>query len=146
MGCADYGGGRQTAPGVARVHPEPDATAPDGSQIRLLTSAGRASLCEVTLEAGQVSRPVWHREVEETWYVLQGTGSVWRCPPNLGPEHGTAVNVSAGDALVIPRHWRFQFGASAAEDLRFLCFTAPPWPGEDEAQPAEEGGLGPPTV
>ncbi|MCE2405515.1 MAG: cupin domain-containing protein [Dehalococcoidia bacterium] len=146
MGCVDLGGDRHTAPGVARIHPEPDVTAPDGSQIRLLTHAGRASLCEVTLEAGRVSRPVWHRKVEETWYVLQGTGSVWRCPPDIGPEQGTVANVSPGAALVIPPRWRFQFGASDAGALRFLCFTTPPWPGEDEAQPAGEGGLGPPTV
>ena len=146
MGCVDLGDDGQPAPGVARVQADPDVTAPDGSQIRLLTHAGKASLCEVTLEAGQVSRPVWHREVEETWYVLQGTGSVWRCPPDTGPEQGTAASVSPGDALVIPPRWRFQFGASDAGDLRFLCFTTPPWPGEDEAQPAGEGGLGPPTV
>ena len=54
--------------------------------------------------------------------------------------------VEPGDSLVIPPRWRFQFSASAAEELCFLCFTVPPWPGGDEAHPAQFGGLGPGTV
>ena len=49
---------------------------PDGSEIRSLIDdrhgATRGSLVEVTLPAGQVSRSVWHRTVEEVWYVLEG--------------------------------------------------------------------------
>ena len=150
MDRADRDGGGHPVPGVARAGVEPDATAPDGSQIRLLTDAHmgaeRASMCEVTLAAGQVSRPVWHRHVEETWYVLAGRGRVWRCHPDTGPEDVPPVDVSPGDALVIPPRWRFQFSASPGDDLRFLCFTSPPWPGEDEARAAEVGRLGEPTV
>lgn len=128
----------------------PDVTAPDGSEIRLLIDqrhqASAASMVEVTLPAGQVSRPVWHQNVEEVWYVLQGQGEVWRCPPDADPALYGSVAVKAGDSLVIPPRWRFQFSASDAEELRFLCFTVPPWPGDDEAQPAEFGGLGPATV
>lgn len=107
----------------------------------------RASLCEVFLAAGQVSRPVWHRRVEEIWYVLEGRGEVWRCPPEI--EDGRRVPpvaVSADDVLTIPTGWRFQFRASREAPLRFLCFTTPPWPGPDEAQPAESGGPWTPTV
>ena len=128
----------------------PDVTAPDGSEIRLLIDqrhqASAASLVEVTLPAGQVSRPVWHQKVEEVWHVLQGHGKVWRCPPNADPALYAGVPVKPGDSLVIPPRWRFQFSASHAEALRFLCFTVPPWPGDDEAQPTEFGGLGPATV
>jgi mannose-6-phosphate isomerase-like protein (cupin superfamily) len=134
----------------------PDTIAPDGSEIRLLINAGdapegarQASFCEVTLPAGQVSRPVWHRTVEEIWYVLAGHGDVWRCPPDLSPAEAAAlpsVSVAPGDALVIPAGWRFQFRAAAAAPLRFLCYTSPPWPGTDEAQPADTGALGPSTV
>ena len=60
----------------------PDVIAPDGSEIRLLInghhSAVTASMVEVTLLAGQTSKPVWHRNVEEIWYVLDGIGQVWR--------------------------------------------------------------------
>ena len=137
-------------PPLANRSELPDVTAPDGSEIRLLIDhrhqARAASMVEVTLAAGQVSRPVWHQQVEEVWYVLQGRGEVWRCPPGTDPTLYAAVSVEPGDSLVIPTRWRFQFSASDAEDLRFLCFTVPPWPGDDEAQPAECGGLGPATV
>ncbi len=137
-------------PALASRPDLPDVTAPDGSEIRLLIDrrrqASAASMVEVTLPAGQVSRPVWHQKVEEVWYVLQGHGEVWRCPPDADPASYTAVAVKPGDSLVIPPRWRFQFSASNSEELRFLCFTVPPWPGDDEAQPAEFGGLGPATV
>ena len=70
---------------VSSRNADPDATAPDGSQIRLLIddrhAARRSSLVEVTLPAGEISQPVWHRTVEEIWYILAGSGHVWRCPP-----------------------------------------------------------------
>jgi mannose-6-phosphate isomerase-like protein (cupin superfamily) len=125
----------------------PDAIAPDGSEIHLRIGvpegATRASLCEVRLAAGAVSRPVRHRSVEEIWYVLEGEGAVWR---SAAAGEGERVAVRPGDALVIPTGWRFQFRAEARAPLRFLCYTTPPWPGPDEALPAEPGGLGPATV
>ncbi len=140
----------EAEPPVVRRAARADATAPDGSEIRLLIGKGhgavRASLCEVTLPAGQVSRPVWHRTVEEVWYVLEGQGRVWRCPPDAGPAAVEPAEVQAGDALAIPTGWRFQFQAGPAQALRFLCYTTPPWPGGQEAQPAEHGGLGEATV
>lgn len=127
-----------------------DVYAPDGSEIRLLADARqqatRASLVEVSLAPGGVSRPVWHRTVEEIWYVLQGTGRVWRCPEGMAADSVAPVDVGPGDALAIPAGWKFQFSAGEDETLRFLCYTSPPWPGEDEAQPADAGGLGEPTV
>lgn len=136
-------------PPVGRRAQSPDTFAPDGSEIRLLLGTGeaaaRASLCEVKLEAWQVSRPVWHQQVEELWYVLEGVGAVWRCPPAQDPVHVRPVRAGPGDALTIPPKWSFQF-AAGGEELRFLCFTSPQWPGEEEARPASFGGLGAPTV
>ena len=136
-------------PPIARRAESPDTFAPDGSEIRLLLgaqeAAARASLCEVYLGPGQVSRPVWHRSVEELWYVLEGSGSVWRHSPDQDPAHVPPVEVGPGDSLTVPPQWSFQF-AAGPDGLRFLCFTSPPWPGEDEAQPASYGGLAPPTV
>lgn len=117
----------------------PDAIAPDGSEITFLVGdARRASLVEVRLPAGQVTRPVRHRTVEEIWYVTAGEGRVWRRPPS-----GEAVidEVRPGRTLVIPTGWAFQFRAEPSADLRFLCYTSPPWPGDDEAVPVAEGGL-----
>lgn len=154
------GEGTGTLP-LSRRAEQPDVYAPDGSEIRLLTDArhgaSKSSMVEVTLPAGQVSRPVYHRTVEETWYILEGRGRVWRCPPGMaspGLAEGSdrdataapPLDVSPGDALVIPTGWRFQFAASPEAALRFLCHTTPPWPGEDEAVPVERGGLGEPTV
>jgi mannose-6-phosphate isomerase-like protein (cupin superfamily) len=137
-------------PSLGRRSAQPDAAAPDGSEIRLLLDerhqAHQASMVEVVLPAGQVSRPVRHRQVEEVWYVLEGRGQVWRCPPDADPISMAATPVEPGDALVIPPSWSFQFSAGPNDELRFLCVTIPPWPGEDEAVPTTEGGLGPPTV
>ena len=136
-------------PAVGRRAETPDTLAPDGSEIRLLLgepeAATKASLCEVTLGAREVSRPVWHRSVEELWYVIKGVGRVWRCPPDKDAATVKPVEVGPGDALVIPTGWSFQFAAGESA-LTLLCFTSPPWPGEDEAQPASLGGLGSPTV
>lgn len=136
-----------TPPRLGRAAGSPDVIAPDGSEIRILIDeahgATRASLCEVRLPAGAVSRPISHRSVEEIWYVIAGRGQVWRCP---GGATADPVDVAAGDTLVIPTGWCFQFRAAPGAELRFLCYTAPPWPGPDEVLPAEEGGLGPPTV
>jgi mannose-6-phosphate isomerase-like protein (cupin superfamily) len=126
----------------AMSSPEPDTIAPDGSRIFLrVTDARQASLVEVRLPARAVSLPVRHRTVEEIWYVLAGRGRVWRQAPG---EPGGAVEVEPGSVLVIPTGWAFQFAAADAE-LRFLCYTSPPWPGDDEAERIEEGGLGPST-
>ena len=119
--------------------PLSDLVAPDGSQIRLLvTDARQASLVEVTLPAGAVSRPVRHRTVEEIWYILAGEGRVWI--------EGTLHEVRPGSRLVIPTGRAFQFAAGGTGPLRLLCYTSPPWPGAEEALAVAEGGLGPPTV
>lgn len=139
-------------PPVGRRSPAPEVIAPDGSEIRLLLDgrhrAAGASMVEVVLPAGQVSRPVYHRTVEELWYILEGRGQVWRCPPDADPGEFAPCPVQPGDALTIPPGWRFQFSADldAGAPLRFLCITLPPWPGPEEAQPADYGGLGVATV
>ena len=105
----------------------PDATAPDGSEIyyRVL-NASRASLVEVVLQPGRISRPVRHRTVEEIWYFLAGTGQVWI--------DDQVREVQPGSTVVIPTRRAFQFEATGDEPLRFLCYTSPPWPGDGEAE------------
>lgn len=132
----------------ARAAGSPDTIAPDGSEVRFLLAARngvtRASIVEITIQAGQVSRPVRHRTVEEAWYVLEGHGRVWRQAP--GAASGSIHPVGPGDTLAIPLGWSFQFAAGDGGAMRFLCTTMPPWPGEDEAVPIGKGGLGTPTV
>jgi mannose-6-phosphate isomerase-like protein (cupin superfamily) len=123
----------------------PDAIAPDGSEIyHLVEDAERASLVEVRLAAGLVSRPVRHRTVEEIWYVTGGEGRVWRSAP--GDPGGETVTVRPGAAIWIPTGWAFQFAAGPEAGLRLICFTSPPWPGPEEAEPVLTGGLGAPTA
>lgn len=106
----------QPPPPPGRGGVEPDVIAPDGLEIPLLIDdrpgATRGSLVDVTLPAGQASRPVWHRAVEEVWYVVEGQGQVWRCP--VGAPAGSAhpLDVSPGDAVSIPAEWRFQFSSA----------------------------------
>ncbi|HEV2218053.1 MAG TPA: cupin domain-containing protein [Candidatus Dormibacteraeota bacterium] len=92
----------------------------------------------MVLRPGGVSRPVRHRTVEEIWYFLGGDGEVWI--------NGATTHVTAGSTVTIPTGSPFQFRTLGAEPLRFLCFTSPPWPGDGEAVPAADGGLGKPTV
>ena len=116
----------------------PDAIAPDGSEITFLVGDARtASLVEVRLPAGETSLPVRHRTVEEIWYFLAGAGRVWL--------DGEVRDVHPGSTVVIPTGRAFQFECSGDEHLRFLCYTSPPWPGDEEAEPVETGGLGPAT-
>jgi mannose-6-phosphate isomerase-like protein (cupin superfamily) len=127
------------------VRRRPDDIAPDGSEIYFIADkkhqARRASLCEVRLGPGDVSKPVHHRTVEEIWYFTGGEGWVWRCPPGIAASAEQTIRVGPGDALVIPAGWSFQFKASESAELRFLCYTSPPWPGADEAVAVERGGL-----
>ncbi len=129
---------------------EDSLLAPDGSTVRLLLDvrhgATACSMVEVSIPPGGVSRPVRHRTVEEAWYVVSGAGEVWRCPPDALPADIPPVSVTPGDALVIPVGWAFQFRAYPGGPLRFLCVTMPPWPGMDEAERVDEGGLGEPTL
>lgn len=107
----------------------PDPIAPDGSEIHYrVLNATRASLVEVVLPAGAVSRPVGQRTVEEIWFFLAGTGTVWL--------DGEVHEVRPGSNVVIPTGRAFHFAARGGEPLRFLCYTSPPCPGGDEAEPA----------
>ena len=109
---------------------EPDATAPDGSEIRLAGEVGGGSLCECTLSVGQMSSAVKHNTIEEIWLFTKGSGEVWRQMPGQQEE---LVKVGPGSWLTIPVGVHFQFRNIGDEPLKFVISTIPPWPGEDEA-------------
>lgn len=113
----------------SRLPASPDATAPDGTQVRLLGATPRGSMAHFELAAGAVSHAVAHRTVEEIWYFLAGTGQMWRA---LEDEE-SIVDIVPGLSLTIPRGTHFQFRADAATPLTFIAVTMPPWPGMDEA-------------
>lgn len=111
----------------------PDYTAPDGSEVRLLAQLETCGMAEFRLPAGTVSRAVEHRTVEEIWYVVSGSGELWRA------EHGgeKPIPISPGFSLTIPVGIRFQFRADDEAPLRIIGVTIPRWPGPDEAQHRE---------
>jgi mannose-6-phosphate isomerase-like protein (cupin superfamily) len=110
-----------------------DVIAPDGSEVRVLLSLTGGSMAHFSLPAGQVSRAVRHRTVEEIWYVLGGAGEMWRADP--GGE--TVVALSPGVCLTIPVGVRFQFRSLGDEPLAAVAVTMPPWSGDAEAELVE---------
>jgi mannose-6-phosphate isomerase-like protein (cupin superfamily) len=108
-----------------------DATAPDGTAVRLLLSLAGGSMAHFELPAGAVSHAVTHQTVEEIWFVVSGRGSIWRL--QAGVE--SIDSLTPGTSLTIPLGTAFQFRADADMALAFVAITMPPWPGMDEAQP-----------
>ena len=117
-----------------------DATAPDGTAVRLLLSLPGGSMAHFELAAGAVSHAVMHRTVEEIWFVLSGRGAIWRRQEGIE----RIDPLSPLTSLTIPRGTAFQFRAEAGSALAFVAITMPPWPGMDEAMPAQ--GPWTPTV
>lgn len=113
---------------------QPDAIAPDGSEIRLLSTLDEASMVHCALPAGSTSKAVTHKTVQEIWYVIGGTGEVWR---QRGGEQET-ISVAPGVSLTIPLGTRFQFRTTGGDALQIVIVTIPPWPGEDEAVRVED--------
>jgi mannose-6-phosphate isomerase-like protein (cupin superfamily) len=107
-----------------------DLIAPDGSEVRVLLSLKGGSMAHFRLPAGQVSRAVRHRTVDEVWFVLSGHGQMWRS----GGDQSDVTELGAGRCLTIEAGTCFQFRADAEEPLAVVAVTLPPWPGEDEVE------------
>ena len=112
-----------------RLHSEPDAIAPDGSEVRVLCQLSRGGLAIFSLPPNAVSKAVAHRTVEEVWYVTSGRGRMWR---KLGDDE-QIVELAPGISLTIPTGTYFQFRCDGEERLDVIGATMPPWPGEGEA-------------
>jgi mannose-6-phosphate isomerase-like protein (cupin superfamily) len=110
-----------------------DATAPDGSEVRVLCAAARGSMALFTLPPGMVSKAAVHRSVEEIWYVTRGSGRMWR----RDATREEIVEIGPGLSLAIPAGTRFQFRADGDEPIEAVGVTMPPWPGPDEAEIVE---------
>lgn len=104
------------------------AVAPDGSHVRELLRLTGGSMAHFSLSAGAVSGAVTHRTVEEIWYIVGGSGQMWR---RLGPTEAT-IELTVGTALTIPRGTHFQFRAGD-HGLQAIAITMPPWTGGNEA-------------
>jgi mannose-6-phosphate isomerase-like protein (cupin superfamily) len=109
--------------------PEDFVTAPDGSEIRPMLELSRGGLSHCTLPPGAVSLAVRHKTIEELWYVLGGTGQIWR---KLDARE-EVVEVTPGTSVSIPTGAQFQFRNTGKDPLVLVIATIPPWPGMDEA-------------
>jgi mannose-6-phosphate isomerase-like protein (cupin superfamily) len=133
--------GRTMQPGSITILPnEYDVIAPDGSEVRLLLSLPGGSMAHFQLPAEQASRAVRHCTVAEIWYILSGTGEMWRSSEN----QVSIAQLTPGTCLTIPAGTAFQFRSTGNEPLAAVAITMPPWPGDDEAEIV--AGEWPPTV
>jgi mannose-6-phosphate isomerase-like protein (cupin superfamily) len=112
-----------------RISSAPDTVAPDGSEVRVLCQATHGGLAVFTLPPRAIAKPVAHRTVEEVWYILSGSGRLWR---KLG-EQEEIIDLNPGISLTIPTGTHFQFRCDGHERLDVIGATMPPWPGESEA-------------
>lgn len=107
----------------------PDAKSPAGADICYLMKSATGDMIHSTVPPRQVNRATVHATVNEFWYVLEGHGEIWRddgvesCVTDLVP--GTSIDIPVGTA--------FQYRNVADVDLKFICITMPPWPGDSEA-------------
>lgn len=109
----------------------PSELAPDGSEARLLLRLGGGSMTHFSLAPGRVSRAVMHRTVAEIWFVLEGSGEMWR---KQGSRE-EVVPLTPGVCVTVPLGVKFQFRASGSVPVTAVVVTMPPWPGDQEAVP-----------
>jgi mannose-6-phosphate isomerase-like protein (cupin superfamily) len=107
-----------------------DVVAPDGSDVRVLLRLDGGSMAHFELAAGRTSRAVAHRSVDEIWYVLHGSGQMWR----RQDDREEVADLGPGSCLSIPAGTQFQFRSTGGTPLAAVAVTMPPWPGEDEAR------------
>lgn len=110
--------------GTRELPAEPDATAPDGSQVRTLLSLATGSAAHFSLLPSMVSRAGFHRTVQEIWYILSGHGEMWR----MDGRREEVVSLKPGLCLTIPAGTSFQFRATGEASLSAFAVTMPPWP------------------
>jgi mannose-6-phosphate isomerase-like protein (cupin superfamily) len=118
---------------------DPTAIAADGLEVRELLRVAGGSTAHFQLTGGRTGRAVCHRTVDEVWYIVGGRGEMWR-------RDGTGdavVPLQTGTCVAVLAGTTFQVRASGRDPLEAIAFTSPPWPGEDEVLPVEDGKWSP---
>jgi mannose-6-phosphate isomerase-like protein (cupin superfamily) len=87
------------------------------------TGARHQSLAEATVGAGAETIEHLHRMSEEIYYFVAGSGRMRLA------DH--AIDVAAGDCVVIPPGTRHKLWAGPDTDLVLLCACAPPYSHDD---------------
>jgi len=129
--CADHR--RNWRMEVRQLAEQPPFTTADGSTIRSILDLSNApvrhqSLAEATLPAAGATERHYHRDSEEIYFVLEGSGEM--------EVDGERRRLAAGDAVLIPPGAWHQVradgdGPGGGGGLRFLCCCAPPYRHED---------------
>ena len=114
---------------TAELDEAPVEVAPDGSRVRPLVRLDEASMAHFELAPDETSAAVRHRRVRELWFVVSGSGAIWR--EGIG-----MTGLLPGTALAIERGVGFQFRAGD-DGLGIVGTTVPAWPGDDEAEQIE---------
>ena len=118
----------------------PEDKSPAGADIRYLMDGETGNMIHSTVPPLQVNRATLHATVSEFWYVLEGHGEIWR---DDGEENSITTLVQ-GTAIDIPVGTSFQYRNVSDVDLKFICISMPPWPGDAEATYVK--GVWQPTV
>ena len=118
----------------------PDAKSPAGADIRFLMDGETGNMIHSTVPPHQVNKATVHATVSEFWYVLEGRGEIWR---DNGVESCITVLV-LGTSIDIPTGTAFQYRNVSVLDLKFICISMPPWPGDSEATDVK--GIWQPTI
>ena len=108
---------------------EPEAKSPAGADIRYLVGGKTGNMIHSTVPPNQINKATVHATVSEFWYVLEGHGEIWR---DNGQE-SSVTDLLPGTSIEIPVGTAFQYRNVADSDLKFICISMPPWPGEKEA-------------
>lgn len=100
-----------------------------GSEIRPLidrTTSGitNCSLAEETLPPGCAVTPHYHREIEEVYYVVSGSGAM-----TVGDE---TRQVHAGDSIYVPRGQRHSLANNGTEPIKLILVCGPAFFYEDQ--------------
>ena len=123
-----------------RAGPAPDATAPDGTEVRILCGVSRGGLrC---FHYHRVPSPGRSRTGPST-----SCGMSSRAAAGYGASSATARGLwilMRGLSLSLPTGTHFQFRCDGPEPLTILGATMPPWPGPHEAHAV--AGIWPATL
>jgi mannose-6-phosphate isomerase-like protein (cupin superfamily) len=119
---------------------KPEARSPAGADIRFLMASHTGNMIHSTVPPHQINRATVHATVNEFWHVLEGHGEIWRSD---GIEGGVTELVP-GTTIDVPTGTAFQYRNVSDVDLKFICISMPPWPGDSEA--AYVDGVWEPTV
>ena len=111
------------------VAEHPDAKSPAGADICYLMENALGGMIHSTVPPHQINKATVHATVSEFWYVLEGHGEIWR---DDGVQNSVTTLVP-GTSIDIPVKTAFQYRNVADVDLKFICVTMPPWPGDSEA-------------